>query len=159
MCVWREEDEQQQDGRGLGGEEAEHIMIMMVCACVPMCVFVCVVGGGQANHGLSPPSSPTPQALLHELRTGEAFRVGAGDEAHRAKAARGPTSMQDLQEQGQAQAAAQAEAGQVRGGPGLGRAVTHTHTRTHTYTRTRTPRTHHARTPIHKACPCQSPFY
>ena len=30
---------------------------------------------------------------------------------------RGPTSMQDLQEQGQA--AAQAEAGQVRGGPGL----------------------------------------
>ncbi|PNG98997.1 Dynein assembly factor 3, axonemal, partial [Tetrabaena socialis] len=35
-------------------------------------------------------------ALLHELRTGEPLALGAGGEAHRAKVARGPTSMADL---------------------------------------------------------------
>ncbi|GIL63277.1 hypothetical protein Vafri_17380, partial [Volvox africanus] len=38
-------------------------------------------------------------SLLHELRTGEQLTLAAGSEAPRAKAARGPTSLEDLQQQ------------------------------------------------------------
>lgn len=38
------------------------------------------------------------QALLHELRTGERYSLGGG-EAHRAKVARGPTTLQDLEQE------------------------------------------------------------
>ncbi|GLI70938.1 hypothetical protein VaNZ11_016033 [Volvox africanus] len=38
-------------------------------------------------------------SLLHELRTGEQLTLAAGSEAPRAKVARGPTSLEDLQQQ------------------------------------------------------------
>ncbi|GIL80632.1 hypothetical protein Vretimale_9197 [Volvox reticuliferus] len=38
-------------------------------------------------------------SLLHELRTGERLTLAAGSEAPRAKVARGPTSLEDLQQQ------------------------------------------------------------
>ncbi|KXZ43299.1 hypothetical protein GPECTOR_95g688 [Gonium pectorale] len=40
------------------------------------------------------------EALLHELRTGSRLTLGEGAEAHRARVARGPTSLEDLAGQG-----------------------------------------------------------
>lgn len=52
------------------------------CVCVCACVRVC-----------------TMQALIHELRTGTRSNKSDSSEAHRARAARGPTSLADLQEE------------------------------------------------------------
>lgn len=57
----------------------------------------------------------TPQSLLHELRTGERMAPGSGPggEPHRAKVARGPTSLEDLTGQ---QEGPEGQQGQEQGG-------------------------------------------
>ncbi|KAG2424086.1 hypothetical protein HXX76_014762 [Chlamydomonas incerta] len=59
-------------------------------------------------------------ALLHELRTGQRLALGEGQEAHRAKVARGPTTIEDLTSSSAAAAAgaAPAEAAEAAGEAG-----------------------------------------
>nr|F5A894.1 RecName: Full=Dynein axonemal assembly factor 3 homolog; AltName: Full=Dynein assembly blocked protein 1; AltName: Full=Paralyzed flagella protein 22 [Chlamydomonas reinhardtii]AEC04845.1 axonemal dynein assembly protein PF22 [Chlamydomonas reinhardtii] len=60
-------------------------------------------------------------ALLHELRTGRRLELGEGQEAHRAQAARGPTTLEDLTAAAEEAAAAASGAGAEAGagaGPG-----------------------------------------
>ncbi len=71
------------------------------------------------------PTPRIPQSLLHELRTGERLVSGSGPggEPHRAKVARGPTSLEDLtgQQEGQGQEGqgqGGKEPGQQADGPG-----------------------------------------